>query len=130
VIVTTTPDRRVASFHGRVVASPEANGYGFVEPDRGGGQLLFRGSSVAGFHLRVGESVRYTLADGSFALEAVAVTRSDEGRALSPRQSTLQTDQSASRGALMRGRSSSRILQRERGITRVFGTDPTHNTPP
>jgi hypothetical protein len=30
----------------------------------------------------------------------------------------------------MRGRTSSRILQRERGITRVFGTDPTHNTHP
>jgi hypothetical protein len=49
-----------------------------VEPERGGGQVLFRGSSVAsGFRLHVGQSVRFALADGSFALEAVAVTRSD-----------------------------------------------------
>jgi cold shock CspA family protein len=63
-----------------VVVSPGADGYGFVEPERGGGEVLFRGSSVAcGFRLRVGESIRYALADGSFALEAVAVTRSVDG---------------------------------------------------
>jgi cold shock CspA family protein len=60
---------------GRIAVGPGSDGYGFVEPDCGGGQLLFRGSSVAaGFRLRVGQRVRYALAEGSFALEAVAVT--------------------------------------------------------
>jgi len=60
---------------GTIVVSPEPDGYGFVEPDCGGGQVLFRGSSIeSGLRLRVGEAVRYALADGSFALEAVGVT--------------------------------------------------------
>jgi cold shock CspA family protein len=77
----------MALFHGRIVVSPGADGYGFVEPERGGGEVLFRGSNVArGFRLRVGESVRYALADGSFALEAVAVTRSEvDGERGAPR---------------------------------------------
>jgi cold shock CspA family protein len=79
-ILTSSRKRRVGPFRGRVVVSPDADGYGFVEPDRGGGEVLFRDRSVvSGFRLRVGESVRFALADGSFALEAVAVTRSQAG---------------------------------------------------
>jgi cold shock CspA family protein len=60
---------------GRIAVGPGSDGYGFLEPDRGSGQILFRGSSVAsGFRPRVGQRVRYALAEGSFSLEAVAVT--------------------------------------------------------
>jgi cold shock CspA family protein len=60
---------------GRIALGPGPDGYGFVEPDRGGGQILFRVSSdTPGARLRVGQRVRYSLAEGSFALEAVAVT--------------------------------------------------------
>jgi cold shock CspA family protein len=56
-----------------VVAGPD--GYGFIEPARGGGQVLVRLSSIdSDVRLRVGERVSYTLSVGSFALEAVAVT--------------------------------------------------------
>ena len=73
-------DRGAAMFRGMVVVSPETDGYGFVEPDCGGGQVLFRSSSVrSGIRLQVGEAVRYALANGSFALEAVALTRADAG---------------------------------------------------
>jgi cold shock CspA family protein len=62
-------------FRGRIAVKAGSDGYGFVEPDCGGGQVLFRDSSVtSGLRLRVGETVGYALADGSFALEAVAVT--------------------------------------------------------
>ena len=61
-----------------VVLTPEADGFGFVEPDGGGGEVLFRGSSVKSeTRLQVGESVRYALARGSFALEAVDLRRSE-----------------------------------------------------
>jgi cold shock CspA family protein len=76
--VTRASERRAAVFRGRVVVSPGTDWYGFVEPERGGGEVLFRGSSVAsGFRLCVGASVRYAPAGGTFALKAVAVTRSD-----------------------------------------------------
>jgi cold shock CspA family protein len=59
---------------GTIAVSAELDGFGFIEPDRGGGQLLVRSSSIeAGLRLRVGEPVRYVLAGGTFALEAVAV---------------------------------------------------------
>ena len=65
-------------FRGRIAVSAGSDGYGFVEPDCGGGEVIFRRSSVeSGLRLRVGEAVRYALADGSFALEAIAVTRSE-----------------------------------------------------
>ncbi len=65
---------------GVVVVSPGTDGYGFVEPDCGGGEVLFRSSSVSsGIDLQVGASVRFALAHGSFALEAVAVTPSEVG---------------------------------------------------
>jgi cold shock CspA family protein len=71
--VTRAPER-AAVFRGRVAVSPGTDGYGFIEPDCGGGELLFRDSNMPrGFRLRVGESIRYALADGSFALEAVDV---------------------------------------------------------
>jgi cold shock CspA family protein len=63
-------------FRGTIAVSPEPDGYGFVEPDGGGGQVLVRAESIeSGLRLRVGQAVRYSLADGSFALEAVAVRR-------------------------------------------------------
>lgn len=55
------------------MAGPD--GYGFIEPARGGGQVLVRLSSIdSDVRLRVGERVSYLLSAGSFALEAVAVT--------------------------------------------------------
>ena len=63
-----------------VVVSPEADGFGFVQPDGGGGEVLFRDSSVKSqTRLHVGESVRYALANGSFALEAIDLRRSEVG---------------------------------------------------
>jgi cold shock CspA family protein len=51
-----------------------ADGYGFIEPDHGGGQLLVRLDSIdSDLQLRVGEAVEYALAAGSFAVEAVDV---------------------------------------------------------
>lgn len=51
-----------------------AGGYGFVAPDDGGGELLVRGCNIeTERELRAGETVLYSLAAGSFALEAVGV---------------------------------------------------------
>ena len=67
---------------GTIAVTADLDGFGFIDPDRGGGQLLVRSSSIeSGLRLRVGEPVRYVLAGGSFALEAVAVTRVRAGRA-------------------------------------------------
>jgi len=78
--LTRAPERRAARFRGRVAVTAGAGGYGFVEPDRGGGEVLFRDSSVtSGLRLSVGDAVRYALAAGSFSLEAVGVTRSAAG---------------------------------------------------
>ena len=64
-----------AQFHGTLAVTADTNGYGFIEPDRGGGQLLVRvGNIQTDLRLRVGDAVRYALAGGSFALEAVAVS--------------------------------------------------------
>ena len=60
---------------GTIAVVAGADGYGFIEPARGGGQVLVRLSSIdSDVRLRVGESVSYTLSAGSFALEAVTVT--------------------------------------------------------
>jgi cold shock CspA family protein len=61
---------------GTIAVVAGADGYGFIEPARGGGQVLVRLSSIdSDVRLRVGEQVSYTLSAGSFALEAVAVSR-------------------------------------------------------
>jgi cold shock CspA family protein len=61
---------------GTIAVVAGANGYGFIDPARGGGQVLVRLSSIDDdVRLRVGEPVSYTLSAGSFALEAVAVSR-------------------------------------------------------
>jgi cold shock CspA family protein len=60
---------------GTIAVSVQAHGYGFIEPDTGGGQLLVRRSSIdSDRQLRVGDPVRYALATGPFALEAVGVS--------------------------------------------------------
>jgi cold shock CspA family protein len=61
-------------FRGTVAASAEA-GFGFIEPDDGGGQLLVRARSIhTDRELCVGDVVGFRLARGSFALEAVDVS--------------------------------------------------------
>jgi cold shock CspA family protein len=63
-----------AKLHGTVAVSALADGYGFIEPDDGSGQLLVRSASIdSDFQLGVGEAVEYLLANGSFAIEAVDV---------------------------------------------------------
>jgi cold shock CspA family protein len=79
-VLTSAPERPATVACGRIAVSPGPDGYGFVDPDLGGGQILFRGSSEgSGFRLRVGQRVRYSLAEGSFALEAVSVTLDVDG---------------------------------------------------
>ena len=79
--VTRAPEGCAAVLRGWIAVSPGADGYGFVEPERGGGQVLFRGSNVvSGSRLLAGESVQYALAGGSFSLEAVAVSPSNVQR--------------------------------------------------
>jgi cold shock CspA family protein len=77
-MVKLEPEPRPAgTFHGTLAVSALADGYGFIQPDDGGGQLLVRlGSIDAGCRLRVGEAVEYMLAAGSFAVEAVGVRAS------------------------------------------------------
>jgi cold shock CspA family protein len=79
--VTSLTEPLLVVLRGKVVVSAESDGYGFVEPELGGGQVLFRQDSVeSGCRPRVGEVVDYVLADGSFALEAVGVTLVDSRR--------------------------------------------------
>jgi cold shock CspA family protein len=60
--------------HGTVAVSALTDGYGFIEPDDGSGQLLVRSASIdSEFQLPVGEVVEYLLGTGSFAIEAVDV---------------------------------------------------------
>ena len=60
---------------GTIAVVVGADGYGFIEPTDGGGQVLVRLSSIdSDVRLRVGERVSYMLSEGSFALEAVAVS--------------------------------------------------------
>jgi cold shock CspA family protein len=60
--------------HGTIAVSALADGFGFIEPHNGGGQLLVRRKSISSdLQLRVGEAVEYVLASGSFAIEAVDV---------------------------------------------------------
>jgi cold shock CspA family protein len=64
----------VGKLHGTIAVAALADGYGFIEPDDGSGQLLVRLSSIdSDSQLRVGEAVDYVLASGSFAIEAVDV---------------------------------------------------------
>jgi cold shock CspA family protein len=75
-------ERTTARLHsGTLAVSAEPDGYGFIEPAAGGGQLLVRKASIAG-ELRVGDVVQYAVSWGSFALEAVSVRlgRADIGR--------------------------------------------------
>lgn len=66
--------RPVTKRHGTVAVSALTNGYGFIEPDDGSGELLVRLSSIdSDVPPRVGEGVEYQLAAGSFAIEAVDV---------------------------------------------------------
>jgi cold shock CspA family protein len=58
---------------GTVAVSAERDGYGFIEPAAGGGQLLVRQDSVEAEELRVGDVVQYAVSSGSFAVEAVSV---------------------------------------------------------
>jgi cold shock CspA family protein len=74
-LVHTSDPKPVGKLLGTIAVSALADGYGFIEPDGGGGQILVRLSSIdSNVRLRVGEYVRYELAAGSFAVEAVAVT--------------------------------------------------------
>jgi cold shock CspA family protein len=61
---------------GTIAIAPLLGGYGFIDPDHGGGQLLFRGESSPGdLQLQIGEAVQYAVTAGSFAVEAVGVRR-------------------------------------------------------
>jgi cold shock CspA family protein len=68
----TAEPKPAGKLHGTVAVSALADGFGFIEPDGGGGQLLVRLSSIDR-DLRVGEAVEYVVAAGSFAVEAVDV---------------------------------------------------------
>jgi cold shock CspA family protein len=65
---------------GRIAVRPDSAGYGFVQPEGGGGQVLFRSSSIAsGVRLRVDEAVEYALTSGTFAVEADELTPVHDG---------------------------------------------------
>lgn len=67
-------ERKVARMHrGTLAVSAEPDGYGFIEPAAGGGQLLVRQDSIEAGELRVGDVVQYAVSSGSFAVEAVSV---------------------------------------------------------
>ena len=69
-----TESNPAGRLHGTIAVSAPAEGYGFIEPDGGGGQLLVRRSSITSdLQLRVGAAVEYVLGAGSFAIEAVDV---------------------------------------------------------
>jgi CspA family cold shock protein len=58
------------------VTSFSADGFGFIAPDRGGGELWVRARSVVGDpprELREGERVQFELDYGSMGLEAIDV---------------------------------------------------------
>jgi cold shock CspA family protein len=74
--------RKVADLHrGTLAVSAEPDGYGFIEPAAGGGQLLVRQDSIEAADLCVGDVVQYSVSSGSFAVEAVSVqpARDDGG---------------------------------------------------
>jgi cold shock CspA family protein len=74
-LAQTSDPRPVGKLLGTIAVSALADGYGFIQPDGGGGQVLVRSESIdSSVRLRVGDNVRYELAAGSFAVEAVAVT--------------------------------------------------------
>jgi cold shock CspA family protein len=58
---------------GTLAVSAQPDGYGFIEPAAGGGQLLVRRDSIESGELRVGDVVQYAILSGSFAVEAVSV---------------------------------------------------------
>jgi cold shock CspA family protein len=63
------------ALRGTIAVAAGADGYGFIEPVHGGGEVLVRLTSIdSDVRLRVGERVSYVLSAGSFALEAVSVT--------------------------------------------------------
>jgi cold shock CspA family protein len=70
-----TPRPTAAELCGTIAVVGGADGYGFIDPARGGGQVLVRISNIdSGVRLRVGEQVSYALSAGTFAIEAVSVT--------------------------------------------------------
>ena len=58
---------------GTLAVSAKGDGYGFIEPAAGGGQLLVRQDNIEAAELRVGDVVQYAISSGSFAVEAVSV---------------------------------------------------------
>ena len=64
--------------HGTLAVSAEPDGYGFIDPAGGGGQLLVRQGSIEGVGLSVGDAVQYSVSYGSFAVEAVSVRAGQE----------------------------------------------------
>jgi cold shock CspA family protein len=73
-------ERKVARIHrGTLAVTAEPDGYGFIEPAAGGGQLLVRQGSIEAGGLRVGDVVQYAVSAGSFAVEAVSVRRGRDG---------------------------------------------------
>ena len=65
----------MGKLHGTIAVSTLADGYGFIDPDQGGGQLLVRLDNIdSDLQLPVGEAVEYVLGAGSFAVEAVEVS--------------------------------------------------------
>lgn len=73
-LIAKRAERKVARTHrGTLAVSAEPDGYGFIEPASGGGQLLVRQDSIEAGELRVGDVVQYALSSGSFSVEAVSV---------------------------------------------------------
>jgi cold shock CspA family protein len=72
-------EQEVAPLHqGTLAVSAEPDGYGFIEPAAGGGQLLVRQDSIEGAELCVGDVVQYAVSSGSFAVEAISVRPGQE----------------------------------------------------
>jgi cold shock CspA family protein len=73
-LIMNRNEQKVARAHrGTLAVSAEPDGYGFIEPAAGGGQLLVRQDSIEDDELRVGDVVQYAVSTGSFAVEAVSV---------------------------------------------------------
>lgn len=60
------------------ITAMTAEGFGFVAPDKHGGELWMRPPGTEGVgHLREGQPVEYVLADGPGGIEATSVRRSE-----------------------------------------------------
>ena len=73
-------DRAVGRVGGRrrgtVASTAPPDGFGFIEPDDAGGQLLVRAGNIeAARPLRPGDAVLYRVAAGTFCVEAIDVCR-------------------------------------------------------